>query len=60
MSRHFGLIRTFRYERARRGGFLLDYAEALTPEEMAFMEEHFEHVPWKNFKVADADKRRTT
>ena len=38
--RHYGLRCLLRYERDRRRGVVIDYAQVFTPDELAILEEH--------------------
>lgn len=47
MVREFGIRSTVRYERKRRRGVIIDYAEIFSPAELAILGEHFDPAPWE-------------
>lgn len=47
MVRRFGIRSTVLYERKRRRGVIIDYAEIFSPAELAILGEHFDPAPWE-------------
>jgi hypothetical protein len=43
----FGVRRLWRYERFRRTGATINYAEVFSLDELAVLREHLEQVPWE-------------
>lgn len=50
MIRRYGVRRWWRYERARRSGMVIDYAQVFTPDELARIGERFWPTPWEAFR----------
>lgn len=44
MIRRFGLLRWWRYERARRSGMVIDYSLLFSPEELAVLKDASDRV----------------
>lgn len=47
LIRMLGVRGAWRYERDRRAGMTINYADAFSPDELAVIGEHFSPAPWE-------------